>query len=302
MFRNLERCENTARFIEAGVRIALTHSPEVHDEWESVVTTAGQRQQYLERHDRFDSASCIDFLLRDETNSSSVRETIDSARTNARGARTALTREVWEATNSAWMTIRDALADPIPPSELPRVLSLIRDESAIVRGSLIGTMLRNDGYNFCRIGTFVERADSTARILDVKYHVLLPAAHHVGSRLDNVQWETILRSVSAQRAFRWSNGGEITPMAIAKFLILDPQSPRSLIFCYRGIENNLDYLAGQYGHTKPCHDTAKELRRDLSSRSIESIFDAGLHEFLAESMRSIADLGSEIETDYRFIG
>ena len=300
MFRHLERSENTARLIEAGMRIALTRSAEVNDEWESVVTTAGQRDAYLERHPRFDSETAIDFLLRDDSNPSSVLSVIDAARTNARRARTALTREVWEATNSAWMSVRTALAAPISQRELPRVLGLIRHESAIVRGTLVGTMLRNDGYNFARLGTFVERADSTARILDVKYYVLLPAAHYVGTSLDNAQWETILRSVSAQRAFRWQNGGEITPLAIASFLILDRQAPRSLAFCFGKIDDNLGHLASQYDQHHPCNDLARDLRQGLADRTIESIFDEGLHEFLGTSMKATAALGAAIEHNYRF--
>ncbi|MEM7142330.1 MAG: alpha-E domain-containing protein, partial [Actinomycetota bacterium] len=218
MFRHLERSENTARLIEAGMRIALTRSDDVEKEWESVVTTAGQRDAYLERHERFEAPLVIDYLLRDRSNPSSVRSVVEAARANAREVRTALTREVWEATNDAWLTLRDALARPVLQRELPTVLGQIRQESAIVRGALHGTMLRNDIYNFCRIGTFMERADNTARILDVKYYVLLPSANYVGSSLDNVQWETILRSVSAQRAYRWRSAGEASAVGIADFL------------------------------------------------------------------------------------
>ena len=106
------------------------------------------------------------------------------------------------------------------PGRQPDTLTTIRQQNALVRGATTGTMLRNDIYNFCRLGTFVERADNTARILDVKYYVLLPSASFVGSSMDNAQWENILRSVSAERAFSWLNGGEITPVAIAEFLLL----------------------------------------------------------------------------------
>jgi uncharacterized alpha-E superfamily protein len=180
------------------------------------------------------------------------------------------------------------------------VLELIRHESAIVCGALVGTMLRNDSFNFSRLGTFVERADSTARILDVKYYVLLPSAQFVGTTLDNVQWETILRSVSSQRAFRWKNGGEITPKAIAAFLILDDQSPRSLSFCWGKIDDNLSYLAGQYGERRPSNELASQNRAWLADRTIDSIFDEGLHEFLGQFIRSTGEVAEAIETDYRF--
>mgnify|MGYP001816081659 FL=1 len=300
MFRYLERSENTARLIEAGLRIALTRSADVNEEWASVVTTASQRDAYLQRYDSFEAATAIDFLLRDRSNPSSVRSVVDAARASAREVRTALTREVWEATNSTWMSVRDALARPVPQRELPRVLGLIRQESAIVRGAVLGTMMRNDIYDFARLGTFIERADNTARILDVKYYVLLPSPFHVGSSLDNVQWETILRSVSAQRAYRWQNPGQVDPMGIAEFLILDPRMPRSLAFCYRKIDDNLGYLAADYGQHHHCHELSHNLRLRLSGRPIASIFDDGLHEFLRDCIQANNRLGQAIERDYRF--
>lgn len=300
MFRHLERSENTARLIEAGMRIALTRTDDVEKEWKSVVTTAGQKQAFLERHDRFDQASVIDFLLRDQTNPSSVISVVGAARTNARAVRTALTREVWEATNDTWLTVRDLLANPVLDRELPGVLGVIRRESALVRGALHGTMLRNDGYNFARIGTFMERADNTARILDVKYYVLLPSASYVGSSLDNVQWETILRSVSAQRAYRWRSAGDASARGIAEFLVLDRQLPRSLVFCYRKIDENLGYLAADYGEHHHCHELSHDLLLRLTGRTIGSIFDDGLHEFLGDCIRATNALGNAIERDYRF--
>ncbi len=300
MFRYLERSENTARLLEAGLRIALTRSEDASEEWASVLTTAGALDAYRTHHDSFDGASTVDFLLRDERNPSSVLSVIGAARRNARAVRTALTREVWEATNEAWITLTKALAAPVPTRELPRVLGLVRQESAIVRGALHGTMMRNDIYDFSRLGTFIERADNTARILDVKYYVLLPSAHHVGSSLDNVQWETILRSVSAQRAFRFRHAGEVTPLDIAEFLILDRQMPRSLVFCYGKIDQNLGHLASTYGEHHRCHELSHDLRLRLTGRSIESIFDGGLHEFLGDCIASTNTLGGAIERDYRF--
>ena len=301
MFRYLERSENTARLIEAGLRIALTGTADAEDEWESVVTTAGSRDEYLRRHDRFGAAEVVEFLLRETTNASSVRSVVEAARNSARLVRTALTREVWEATNECWMSLAQALARPVHDRDLPQVLGLIRQESAYVRGALHGTMMRNDIYDFARLGTFVERADNTARILDVKYYVLLPSALHVGSQLDNAQWETILRSLSAQRAYRWQHPGDISPLGIAEFVILNARMPRSLAFCYTKIEQNLGYLADEYGDRRPCHDVAAALRRRVTGRSISTIFEQGLHEFLDSCIIETNALAQQIETDYRFI-
>ena len=300
MFRYLERSENTARLVDAGFHFALTRSTAVEEEWSSVLTTAGSRDAFLDRHERAEPSKVIDFMLRDRANPSSVLSVIEAARNNARLVRTALTREVWEATNECWMTLKDALARPVRERELPALLGTIRRQSALVRGALHGTMLRNEIYDFARLGSFLERADNTARILDVKYYVLLPTVLHVGSSLDNVQWETILRSVSAQRSYHWLNGTDINPKGIAEFLILDRRMPRSLAFCYAKIEDNLLYLADDYGQRHPCHDQAERVRARLRSGSMDSIFESGLHEFIEAFIRDNNALGTQIEKDYLF--
>ena len=300
MFRYLERSENIARLVEAGFHIALTRSAAAEDEWDSIVTTAGVRDAFLERHEQVDAANVIDFLLRDKSNASSVLASLEVTRSNARMVRTALTQEVWEAVNECWMTIRDALARPVRERDLPAILALTRQQNALVRGAVHGTMLRNDIYDFARLGTFLERADNTARILDVKYYVLLPSISHVGSSLDNVQWETILRSVSAYRAYQWLNEGRITSMGIAEFLILDRRLPRSLSFCYTKIVDSLGYIAADYGVRHACHEQAEELRARLTGHTIDTIIDAGLHEFIEAFIHVNNQLGRQIEQDYRF--
>ncbi len=302
MFRFLERSENTARLLDAGFRIALTRSSAAENEWASVVATAGVAQSYKQKYDHYDSRNVIDFLLRDRLNSSSVMSVIDAARNNARMVRTALTREVWEATNDCWINLKELLSQPISERDLPDVLGTIRQQSALVRGALHGTMLRNDVFDFARIGTFLERADNTARILDVKYYVLLPSASFVGSSLDNVQWESILRSVSAQRAFRWLNPGEVNPMSIAEFIILDRRLPRSLVFCYSKIVDNLRYLEEDYGLTLECHNRAAPILKRLKESTVHSIFEEGLHEFITSFLQDNMALGGQIEQDYRFNG
>ena len=302
MFRYLERSENTARLIEAGFRMSLTRSSEAKDEWKSVLTTSGAYHDYLSTHGDVDAATVIDFMLRDRSNPSSVLSVIANARNNARMVRTALTREVWEATNDCWITLKDLLSQPVREPDLPAALGVIRQHSALVRGALHGTMLRNEIYNFARIGTFLERADSTARILDVKYYLLLPTIRHVGSSLDNVQWETILRSVSALRAFRWLNQGNIGSHSIAEFLILDRRMPRALVFCYNKIVDNLGYLSREYDTRLPCHDLADALHTRIAMATIEQIFEGGLHEFLEDFIARTKALGLQIEEDYRFFG
>ena len=163
-----------------------------------------------------------------------------------------------------------------------------------------GTMLRNEIYDFVRIGTFIERADNTARILDVKYYVLLPSIAQVGSQLDNVQWETILRSVSAYRSYRWLNNGEITPAGIANFLIFDKRMPRSLRFAYGKISENLKFLIEDHGAEMICGNLVDAQVANLDHRTIETLLETGLHEFLADFLRKNAELAGQIERDFRF--
>lgn len=300
MSRYLERSENTARLIEAGFRIALTRPG--GDEWQSVLLTASAAGSYAAVHDEVEQSKVIDFLLRDTNNSSSVMSCIAAARQNARLVRTALTREVWEAVNETYMVLKNRLARPVTDRHLPETLAEVRQHSAYVVGALQTSMLRNDVFDFARLGTFLERADNTARILDVKYYVLLPSVAQVGSSLDNVQWETILRSVSGVRAFSWLTQGDVTPMGIADFLIFDPRMPRSLRFSVSKLCGNLRMLEDEYCDHHACHDTADRLDRRLRASNVNAVFEEGLHEFLTDFLAETNRLGREIEADYRFHG
>ncbi len=302
MFRYLERNENTARLLDAGFRIALTRFAEAENEWESVITTIGAKQAFLEKYERMQTAHVIDFLLRDPSNPSSVMSMIQAARNNARHLRTALSRELWSVTNECWLTLQELLTQPVRERELPFVLNTIQQQNSLLGGTLHGTMMRNDIFNFARLGTFLERADNTARILDVKYYLLLPSIALVGSSQDNVQWETILRSVSAQRAYHRLHKGDLHSTAIANFLMLDLRMPRSLAFCYSKIVDNLTYLAKTYGVRESSFDQAERVFSRLTNRSIEDIVEDGLHEFIQEFIRDNNVLGRQIEKDYRFYG
>jgi uncharacterized alpha-E superfamily protein len=300
MFRQLERSENTARLVEAGFRMALTRQASGQNEWASIVRTAGCDDLYRTRHDEYGADRVIDFLLRDMANPASVCSVFEQARNNARMVRPALTREVWESTNEGWLVLKDLLAKPVRQSELPNVLATIRQRSAMVRGAWHGTALRNDIYSFARLGTRMERADNTARILDVKYYVLLPTAASIGSSLDNVQWESILRSASAARAFNWLHGGDTTPLKIADFLIFNKQMPRSLVYCCTDNVRALEELAELYGERQPSADQAQDMLNDLIGQTVEDVFRSGLHEFLTDFLTRNNALGGQIETDYRF--
>ena len=300
MSRYIERAENMARLVDAGLRMALTRTQSAADEWASVLLSAGANAAFSQRHGEYTTENVADFLLRDTANPSSAMASVETARNNARMVRTALSREAWEAINEAWMSLKRMLERPIDTRELPAVLDAIKRDMALIRGAFHGTMLRNEIVDFAQLGTYIERADNTARILDVKYYVLLPSISWVGSSLDNYQWESILRSVSAHRSYRWVYDGDYRPANIADFLILDGRMPRSLNFCYSLVIEHLALLARDYGTRHPCHETAERVNAMLKVTSISEIFDSGLHEFLGEFIAGNTQLGDQIAQDYRF--
>lgn len=301
MFRYLERAENTARLVGTGHRLALTRgSGAAGDEWRSILITIGQDGDYASRNDEVSGPAVANFILRDRDNPGSVINMIELARTNARTVRTALTGELWEATNQCWMTLKDVLSRPVRDRTLNEVLAAIRGETQQVRGAMGGSMLRNEIFNFARLGTYIERADNTARILDVKYFVLLPSVSLVGSPLDNAQWDTVLSSVSGERAYRWLNAGRMDAGGIAEFLILDARFPRSLSFCYEELRSNMANLAREHGHESPANELLRNACAKLHKITIGEIVEQGLHEFIVDFLRENQRIAEAIARDYRF--
>jgi uncharacterized alpha-E superfamily protein len=302
MYRYLERAENTARLLAAGHRMALTRGRDAaREEWRSVLTTLGLLQAYQASHDDFAGAHVCDFVLRGKGNDQSVLTMFESARTNARSCRSALTLEVWEAVNEGWMTLRDLLARPVREANLGSALGAVRRESTLARGATHGSMMRNEIYSFARAGTFIERADNTARILDVKYYLLLPSLAYVGTALDTAQWDNVLRSLSGERAYRWLNAGRMDARSIAEFVVLDDRFPRSLAFCYATLRENLASLARLHGHEGPAHELMRSADQQLTGRTIDEIFEGGLHQFLLEFIRRNREVASAIAEQYRFV-
>lgn len=303
LFRYLERAENTVRVIEAALRMALTRDAgAAAEEWRSVLVTLGLQSAYAARHGtEVSGLNVCNFVLRDRDNAGSVLAMIDMARTNARMVRTGITREVWEAVNESWMKLKDMLARPVNEARLRDVLDTVRRQATQVRGAMEGTMLRNDIFCFARIGTFVERADNTARILNVKYYVLLPGLSVAGTSLDNVQWDNVLRAVAGERAYRWLHAGQMDPRGIARFLILDARFPRSLAFCYDEMAASMAQLEREYGFATPAHAIAAACRDRLANLTIEAIFDQGLQPFIAGVLGSSLELAQQIQRDYRFV-
>ena len=298
--RYVERAEYLARILEATHRVATlpvgyTGST---NEWESALSTAGCADAFFAIYNDANEENVTDFLAFSTVNPSSIRQCFETARTNARAVRTALTVEMWDAINGAWLEIRGFDGKPRAREEIARFLRLVQESSLRFDGSAYRTMLRSDAYWFSRLGVFIERADNTARILDVKYHLLLPAEEHVGGPLDYFQWATMLRSVSALTAYHWVYRESLKPWLIADLLILKNQMPRSLASCYENLARNLDHIAMAYGRQGPAQRQARAIRTRLENSRMDQIFQSGLHEFIEAFVADNNKLGATIAQQY----
>jgi uncharacterized alpha-E superfamily protein len=295
--RYIERMDCLARLLEAAQR--MSGHDDSDEEWRSAIVAAGQDVAFFEKYEKADAASVAQYLACDRDNPSSIMMCMEHARSNARAMRTALTRDMWDAVNETWLEGRHFGAEQFNEEQLPRTLDWVKEKATRFNGAYITTMLRNDVYYFTRLGTFVERADNTARILDVKYHLLLPGWSGVGGMLDYYQWTSILQAVSAVRAYRWVYKAKINPLNVADLLILRPEMPRSLRACYDEIVDALSHLADFYGgRTGECHRLAGEISARLLYGRIDAIFRSGLHEFLVDVIDRTADLGEEVSKFY----
>lgn len=298
--RYMERAETAARFLEVGGRIALL--PNAGDgfrnEWDALLRAAGTSDAFARKYGEPVQRNIESHLFFDHDNPSSVAACIRRARENGRIVRTALTTQVWEALNTAHEELRAIERQPRADAGLTALTEWTLRTAALVRGTIDATLLRNDGYDFLHLGYHLERADNTARLLDVKYFVLLPKVEFVGSGLDNYQWATLLRALSAHRAFHWAYGGEVTASKIGHFLILNPQCPRSLLASVQGLNAHLDRLARGYGRSTPAQTAARALLGEMAEMQVEQVFDEGLHEYLSRFINEIADLGARIHDSY----
>jgi len=298
--RYVERAEYLARILEATQRLATLPLNYIgtSNEWTSTVATAGCASAFFANYDEANEENVTEFLAFSSANPSSIRSCFEAARTNARAVRTALTVEMWDAINGAWLELKRFGNGATSRDELMRFLRWVQNTSMLFDGSAYRTMLRNDAYWFSRLGVFQERADNTARILDVKYHLLLPAAEHVGGPLDYFQWAAILRSVSALTAYHWVYRDSVKPWLIADLLILNDQMPRSLASCYSNLVSHLDQIARAYGRQGPTQRQARAIRARLENSRMDDIFQSGLHEFITEFVADNNRLGTAISEQY----
>lgn len=302
MGRNLERAETAARLLDVGQRITLLPNTEAgyKNEWNSLLQASGTSTMFGEKYGEITQENIEEFIFFDRENPAAVMSCIERARESGRIVRTALTSEVWDALNVAYQELRKIERTARSKLDTARLTEFTIGQTSTVRGAINSTQLRNDGWHFMHVGYGLERADATARLLDVKYFVLLPRVEFVGSGLDSYQWQVILRALSAHRAFHWAYGGDITAARVADFLILNGESPRSLITSLYETVWHLEAIARRYGEnaSTSARDKARQTLTELQERDVDMIFDEGLHEFLSWFVHEIGTVSALVHDDY----
>lgn len=299
--RYVERADFVARILDAAHRLAAlptSYGGGETNEWESALASAGDPELFKPHYSVVNADTVCDFLAFSPHNPSSIRSCIEAARESARSVRTALTTEMWDAINGAWLELRSYSGRELNRDEFGRFLDWVKTVSLTYDGSAFRTMLRNDAFWFTRLGTAIERADNTARILDVKYQILLPHDEKVGGSLDYFQWTTILREVSALTAYHWVYRESVKPLLVADLLMLNKQMPRSFANCYGVIVEYLDLIADAYGRRGPSQRLAGNMLAKLESDNIDRIFGAGLHEFVEGFIAENNGVGEAIAKQY----
>ncbi len=281
MNRYVERAENYARFMDVNFNLSLESAPDAEQQWKPLVVITGDWNLYESLYEKVKKEQVIYFLGFDPKNPNSVYNSVCNARENARAIRPELTKEVWEQINSVYFMMKEGLEKKMWKDTDPRVFfKKIKEGCQLLYGIFAISISRNDGWHFGKMGQLIERADKTSRVLDVKYHILLPDQQAVGTPLDLSQWAALLKSVSAYDMYR-KKYGKLTALNISEFLILDEVFPRSMNFCLIETEKSLSAITGnESGYTNTAEKQLGKLKAQLEFADIEDIFDSGLHEYI----------------------
>jgi len=295
--RYTERAENLARMLDVNYRMSLLPqgAQVLEQSWAATLSITGLLESYQERHGAVSADNALSFMAFDRENPASIYSCLRAARENARAVRGTLNSEIWETINSTWLDMRSA-AERASDAEVVSFFEWVKDRSHITRGVIQGTLLRDEAFHFTWLGTYLERADNTARILDVKYHMLLPDGERAGGAADYYQWSALLHSVSAFEIYRKVYRDLITPRRVAELLILRDDMPRSLHRCTSQVYTHLQAVAND--QSAETERRAGEIQASLHFGRIEDIFKVGLHEYLLQFLDRIRDLGERVGQDF----
>ncbi len=296
MSRYMERAENLARLLDVTYQMSLVPQSEekANQSWNAIITLNSLEDAFAAKYPAVNGENVLKFMVCDSDNFSSIYSCLRLARENAHAVRGTLTTEMWETINYTWLEARGRSFEQLMGSGIADYFEWVKTRSHLSRGVTVGTLLQDEAYHFIRLGTLLERADNTARILDVKYHGL----DHSGEEgaTDFYQWGALLRSVSAFEVYRKAYRDVITPERVAELLILRGDMPRSLLFCMNGVVKNLDLVANSLSDETT--RLAGLLRAQLRYGRIDDILEHGLHEWLTDFMDRIYLIGDGISRDF----
>ena len=304
MARYMERAENTARMLDVNYQTSLLPQSASTTEqgWRGLLSISELTWAFSKKYEEVSAQSVMDFMVRDQTNSSSIVSCLHAARENARAVRGALTTEVWETQNQTWLEFKRMLADDHFERDPGAFFEWVKFRSHLSRGVTVGTMLQDEALHFLRIGTFLERADNTARLLDVKFTSLAGDYFGAGNgngellEVDFYHWSAVLRSVSGFEVYRKVYRNVIRPDKVAELLILRPDMPRSLAACMNEAVSNLKLVAN--AQSSDTLRRAGRLQSDLQYGRIDEILETGLHAYLTQFLDRVGDLGVGISRDF----
>lgn len=303
MARYTERAENTARMLDVNVQTALLpqSAQAAEDGWRAMLGISELLSEFDDKYGLLTAKDVLDFMVRDPDNPSSIASCLTQARENARAVRGTLTTEVWETHNATWLELQNKLKSGLLEQDPSQFFEWVKYRSHLSRGVTLGTMLRDEAIHFIRLGSCLERADNTARILDVKFHGAQHSAYADAPSRDNEQpdfyfWAAILRSVSAFEIYRKVYRDVITPERVAELLMLRADMPRSLLACMEEVVGTLEQVRNDVsGDTERF---AGKLHAELKFSNIEEILASGLHEYLTQFLERIFEVGNRISRDF----
>lgn len=301
MARYVERAENMARILDVSYRMSLMPdgTRDGASEWGSALQIAGSWDDFEQRYGKVTRANVIRFVALDPDNPSSIYSCLKAARENARALRGTVTTEMWESLNATWFDMQSIDEERLVTTGYRDFFDWVKERSHLFRGVIDGTLLMDDSFHFISLGAAIERAENTARLLDGKYHVLLPSVSDVGGALDYYQWGAVLRSVSAFGAYHRIFSNVISPDRVAELLILRDDMPRSLHACFNRITESLDNLCGDRNYE--CRRMAGELHARLHFGQMREIFENGLHEFLTGFVDKHSAFAVQMQRDFLMI-
>ncbi|MCX7372254.1 MAG: alpha-E domain-containing protein [Alphaproteobacteria bacterium] len=292
--RYTERAANLARGLAVTRRMASLSVGDEATEWRNLLVASGGEQAFIDRDRAITQDAVIDWLLRDPENPSSIVSCFEAARQNGRAVRTALTVDMWGALNDSWNRLRKLDMAETEGEALPQFLEWVRERVLLFNGAAQDTMLRSESWLFIQLGTALERADNTARLLDVRQGWLSG-----DGTVEYAQWQAVLASLSATRSYQWVFRDRLDPRRIAELVILRPELPRSLVACFGRVKELLDAIAAiQGGRRGECHRMAGAVHGRLAYAKLDDILELGLHDFLTRVIERTARLGAEIQRLY----